>query len=174
MALRVNKNSQRTDTVKTEADSRHKTEAVQRGFSMALSKEAGQQTRQHLEELLGKIEQQGKKLGQTPTFSELKSYRDLVKKFMAEAVGQMYDVDAGAGWDRRGRQKSYTFAAQAVLGSAKMVLETGKHPGELKDAVTSPGGTTIAGLAALEEMGFRGTVMEGIHAAIMKAIDMSK
>jgi hypothetical protein len=108
MALRVNKNSQRTDTVKTEADSRHKTEAVQRGFSMALSKEAGQQTRQHLEELLGKIEQQGKKLGQTPTFSELKSYRDLVKKFMAEAVGQMYDVDAGAGWDRRGRQKSYT------------------------------------------------------------------
>ncbi len=108
MALRVNKNSQRTDTVKTEADSRHKTEAVQRGFSMALSKEAGQQTRQHLEELLGKIEQQGKKLGQTPTFSELKSYRDLVKNFMAEAVGQMYDVDAGAGWDRRGRQKSYT------------------------------------------------------------------
>lgn len=72
------------------------------------------------------------------------------------------------------RQKSYTFAAQAVLGSAKMVLETGKHPGELKDAVTSPGGTTIAGLAALEEMGFRGTVMEGIHAAIMKSIDMSK
>lgn len=108
MALRVNKNSQRTDTVKTEADSRHKTEAAQRGFSMALSKEAGQQTRQHLEELLGKIEQQGKKLGQTPTFNELKSYRDLVKKFMAEAVGQMYDVDAGAGWDRRGRQKSYT------------------------------------------------------------------
>ena len=108
MALRVNKNSQRTDTVKTEADSRHKTEAAQRGFSMALSKETGQQTRQHLEELLGKIEQQGKKLGQTPTFSELKAYRDLVKKFMAEAVGQMYDVDAGAGWDRRGRQKSYT------------------------------------------------------------------
>ena len=72
------------------------------------------------------------------------------------------------------RQKAYTFAAQAVLGSAKMVLETGKHPGELKDAVTSPGGTTIAGLAALEDMGFRGTVMEGIHAAIMKSIDMSR
>jgi pyrroline-5-carboxylate reductase len=72
------------------------------------------------------------------------------------------------------RQKAYKFAAQAVLGSAKMVLETGKHPGELKDAVTSPGGTTIAGLAALEEMGFRGTVMEGIHAAIAKSIDMSK
>ena len=108
MALRVNKNSQRTDTVKTEADSRHKTEAVQRGFSMALSKEAGQQTRQHLEELLGKIQQQGKRLGQTPTYSELKAYRELVKKFMSEAVGQMYDVESGSGWDRRGRQKSYT------------------------------------------------------------------
>jgi len=108
MAVRVNKNSQRADAVKTEPEARHKSETVQRGFSLALSKETGQQTRQHLEDLLGKIEQQGKKLGQTPTFGELKAYRDLVKKFMSEAVGQMYDVDAGAGWDRRGRQKSYT------------------------------------------------------------------
>ena len=75
---------------------------------MALNKEADQQTRQQLEELMDKIQQQGKKLGQTPTFGELKAYRDLVKKFMSEAVGRMYDVDAGAGWDRRGRQKSYT------------------------------------------------------------------
>ena len=64
--------------------------------------------RQRLEELLGKIQQQGKRLGQTPTYSELKAYRELVKKFMSEAVGQMYDVESGAGWDRRGRQKSYT------------------------------------------------------------------
>ena len=108
MALRVNQGSQRTPAVTTDTESRHKAEATRQGFSMALNKEADQQTRQQLEELMDKIQQQGKKLGQTPTFGELKAYRDLVKNFMSEAVGQMYDVDAGAGWDRRGRQKSYT------------------------------------------------------------------
>lgn len=67
------------------------------------------------------------------------------------------------------RSQAYTFASQAVLGSAKMVLETGKHPGELKDAVTSPGGTTIAGLAVLEDLGFRSAIMNGIDAAIEKS-----
>jgi len=68
------------------------------------------------------------------------------------------------------RAKAYTFAAQTVLGSAKMVLETGKHPGELKDMVTSPAGTTIEGVAALERGGFRGTVMEAVHACTEKAL----
>ena len=63
------------------------------------------------------------------------------------------------------RSQAYTFASQAVLGSAKMVLETGKHPGELKDAVTSPGGTTIAGVMALEENGLRNAVIKSVLAA---------
>lgn len=67
------------------------------------------------------------------------------------------------------RNKAYTFAAQAVLGSAKMVLETGKHPGDLKDMVCSPGGTTIEAVRVLEKEGFRSSVMEAVKACIDKA-----
>lgn len=70
------------------------------------------------------------------------------------------------------RSQAYTFAAQSVLGSAKMVLTTGKHPGELKDAVCSPNGTTIAGVMALEEDGLRATVMNGICAAVDRSREM--
>lgn len=66
------------------------------------------------------------------------------------------------------RQAAYKMVAQAVLGSAKMVLETGKHPGELKDMVCSPGGTTIEGLAALEESGFRGAIIKACDANFEK------
>ena len=108
MSLRIDKSQNRTQSLPADAESRNKIESSQRGFAVDLSKEANQQTRQRLEELMGKIHEQGKRLGQTPTFSELKSYRELVKKFMSEAVGQMYDVESGTGWDRRGRQKAYT------------------------------------------------------------------
>ncbi len=67
------------------------------------------------------------------------------------------------------RDKAYTFAAQTVCGSAKMVLETGKHPGELKDMVTSPAGTTIAGVRILEEKGLRSAVIEGAAAATARS-----
>lgn len=70
------------------------------------------------------------------------------------------------------RQQAYEFAAQAVLGSAKMVLETGKHPGELKDMVCSPGGTTIQAVKVLEEMGFRAAVMDAVEACIDKSRNM--
>lgn len=60
------------------------------------------------------------------------------------------------------RTQAYQFAAQAVLGSAKMVLDTGKHPGELKDMVCSPAGTTIGAVRTLEEKGFRSAVFEAV------------
>ena len=60
------------------------------------------------------------------------------------------------------RPQAYQFAAQAVLGSAKMVLDTGKHPGELKDMVCSPAGTTIEAVRTLEELGFRSAVIEAM------------
>ena len=67
------------------------------------------------------------------------------------------------------RDKAYTLAAQSVLGSAKMVLETGMHPGELKDMVCSPKGTTIEAVAELERRGFRAAIIEAIKKCIDKA-----
>lgn len=67
------------------------------------------------------------------------------------------------------RAQAYELAAQTVYGSAKMVLETGKHPGELKDMVCSPGGTTIEAVRVLEEKGLRSAVIEGQMACVRKA-----
>ena len=70
------------------------------------------------------------------------------------------------------RAKATKFAAQTVLGSAKMVLETGQHPGELKDAVCSPAGTTIEGVRSLEAAGFRNAAMSAVIAAAEKSKKM--
>ncbi|MBC8930453.1 pyrroline-5-carboxylate reductase, partial [Escherichia coli] len=70
------------------------------------------------------------------------------------------------------RDKAYKFAAQAVLGAAKTVLETGEHPGKLKDMVTSPGGTTIEAVKSLENDGFRSAVINAVQAAAKKNSSM--
>ena len=72
------------------------------------------------------------------------------------------------------RNLAYEFAAQSVLGSAKMVLDTKKHPGELKDMVCSPAGTTIEAVSVLEKRSFRGVVMEAMEACAKKAGGMGK
>ncbi len=71
------------------------------------------------------------------------------------------------------RDKAYLLAAQTVLGAAAMVLETGEHPGKLKDNVCSPGGTTIAAVSALEEYGFRNAIMKATDACYEKAVSLS-
>ncbi|MBO4890212.1 MAG: pyrroline-5-carboxylate reductase [Lachnospiraceae bacterium] len=81
-------------------------------------------------------------------------------------IDAMADGAVAEGLDRA---TAIEMAAQAVLGSAKMVLETGKHPGQLKDMVCSPAGTTIDAVAVLEEAGFRGSVIDAMSACAEKS-----
>ena len=75
----------------------------------------------------------------------------------------------GAVLDGIPRRKAYRMAAQTVMGAAKMLLELDQHPGELKDMVTSPGGTTIEALAKLEQAGFRSTIIEAMRSCTNKS-----
>lgn len=72
------------------------------------------------------------------------------------------------------RALAYELAAQTLIGAAKLVLETGEHPGKLKDAVCSPGGTTIEGIYALEKGGMRAAVMDAVGATVEKSHKLSK
>lgn len=84
-------------------------------------------------------------------------------------IEAMADAAVAEGMPRR---QAYKFAAKAVMGSAKMVLETGKHPGELKDMVCSPAGTTIEAVKILEQTNFRGSIMEAMEVCAEKSRNM--
>jgi pyrroline-5-carboxylate reductase len=72
------------------------------------------------------------------------------------------------------RDVAVMLAAQTVLGSAKTILETRKHPGEMKDMVASPAGTTIQGIKTLEEAGFRGAVIRAVEAGAKRSAELGK
>lgn len=72
------------------------------------------------------------------------------------------------------RAQASMLAAQTVFGAAKMVIETGRHTAELRDAVASPGGTTIAGIAALERNAFRASLIDAVEAATMRSKELSQ
>jgi pyrroline-5-carboxylate reductase len=91
--------------------------------------------------------------------------------FVFVMIEAMADGGVAAGLPRAIAQE---LAAQTVMGAAKMVLETGDHPAALKDAVASPGGTTIAGLSELEKGGFRAAVVSAVKAAARRARELSE
>ncbi|MDR3260192.1 MAG: pyrroline-5-carboxylate reductase [Fusobacteriaceae bacterium] len=91
--------------------------------------------------------------------------------FVYVFIEAMADAVVAAGLPRK---VAYQLVAQSVVGAGKMVISTGKHPGELKDDVCSPGGTTIEGIKVLEGDRFRGAVIDGISAIIEKSEKMSK
>jgi pyrroline-5-carboxylate reductase len=72
------------------------------------------------------------------------------------------------------RDNALTLSAQTVLGAAKLLIETGEHPGRLKDMVTSPGGTAIAGLHTLEEGGLRTTLINAVEMATRRSRELGK
>jgi pyrroline-5-carboxylate reductase len=72
------------------------------------------------------------------------------------------------------RAQAMQYAEQTLMGTAKLLLETGDHPGQLKDAVCSPGGSTIEGVRALEEGGLRGIVMDAVQAAYERTLELGK
>jgi len=90
--------------------------------------------------------------------------------FVAVVIDALADGGVRAGLPR---DVALELAAQTVLGTAKLVLETGRHPAEVKDMVTSPGGTTIAGLAALEEAGLRSSLIQAVDAAARRSRELS-
>lgn len=91
--------------------------------------------------------------------------------YVAIVIESLADGGVKMGLDRA---TAMTLAAQTVLGSAKLILDTGAHPGQLKDMVSSPGGTTIAGIAALEEGGVRRTFINAVERATQRSRELGK
>ena len=91
--------------------------------------------------------------------------------FVALAIEALADGGVASGIPR---EIALQLATQTVLGTATLIKETGKHPGILKDQVTSPGGTTIAGVAKLESLGFRSDLIEAVKTATQRSKELGK
>lgn len=89
-------------------DGGHRAAAMDSDFASELEDQQGEMSKEQLQQMLNKIDEQGQKLTKTPTYDELKSYRNLIKNFVGTVVSQLYTVNTQAGWDRMGRQKVYT------------------------------------------------------------------
>lgn len=96
----------------TEREAAGRTDRAGGLFATDLVKAEDAMTQEKLKSLLDQITAQGKKLGEVPTYAELKAYRELVRSFLAEAVGRAYTLQSQTGWDRQGRQKMYAIVKE--------------------------------------------------------------
>ncbi len=105
-----------------------KTERKTKDFSTELMHSEEGLSTERLKELLDQIDDHGAKLTETPTYVELRDYRELIKEFLSEAVSRMYVLDTQSGWDRRGRQKAYTTVRKVdrVLSQIAEEIRTGQ------------------------------------------------
>jgi len=110
--VKIGKTGTGAQPILSEPDSGFKAEKTVGRFAADLLNSQDKQAKDHLNGLLEQITAQGKKLAKVPTFSELKAYKELVRRFVGEAVGNMYQVQSQTGWDRQGRQKVYTIVKQ--------------------------------------------------------------
>lgn len=120
-------NTQLPSLLEREAGS--KAEKFQGHFSSDLLKNQDGQSRERLNSLLAEIDKRGKQLGEVPTYSELKKYREVIRQFVGEAVGRMYTLQSQQGWDRHGRQKVYTIIKKvdATLDSLTEDVRVGEE-----------------------------------------------
>ena len=110
--MKINKMGTSNPPLLVDRDNSGRVEKSSDPFAVNLAKSKDGQTKERLAKLLEAITDQGKRLTLVPTFSELKSYRELVREFLGEAVGSMYSLQSQAGWDRQGRQKIFTTIKQ--------------------------------------------------------------
>ncbi|MDF2568568.1 MAG: hypothetical protein K0R55_172 [Sporomusa sp.] len=120
MSMKINKFGMGTQPVVAERELSGKTEKTGDYFSADLLKTQEKQSTERLQGLLAEIDESGARLSSMPTYGELKAYRELVRKFIGEAVSRMYTVEARAGWDRHGRQKMFTTIRQIDAKLAEM------------------------------------------------------
>ncbi len=98
----------RDASIPGERDTIDHAQQPQKPFGAELAKSVDDNYRERLDKLLEKINEQGAKLSQNPTYGELRSYRNMVRSFIGEAVNRSYTLEAKLGWDNRGRQKMYS------------------------------------------------------------------
>jgi uncharacterized protein YaaR (DUF327 family) len=105
--VKINNVRSGSTPVPTERETGSRAERAGGLFPADLSKAEDSLSQEKLGELLTKLDEQGRRLGEVPTYAELKAYRELVRSFLAEAVGRAYTLQSQTGWDRHGRQKMY-------------------------------------------------------------------
>ncbi|MBP2636739.1 MAG: hypothetical protein H6Q72_2646 [Firmicutes bacterium] len=108
MGMKVNNFGVTNQPLLTDRDLPAKSEKTGDYFAADLLKSQESQSTERMQQLMTAIDESGQRLSQMPTYSELKSYRELIRKFIGEAVSRAYSLEARAGWDRHGRQKLYT------------------------------------------------------------------